>query len=107
MVIDYIIGKCVMSNFEYLPTADINSSTTTLICDCDRCDRQVAVCNCLNCKDKLCDAHMQASEYFPNHQVYICYKNNAFLTQNVFDSNKKWRQLSTKKKQIKKKILRQ
>ena len=58
---------CQLTDLENLPTAtlpdtsDINTSTTTLTCDCDRCE-QVAVGYCLNCKNIICDTHMQVSE---------------------------------------------
>ena len=60
---------CQLTDLDNLPTAtlpdtsDINTSTTTLTCDCNRCEGQVAVGYCLNCKDKICDIHMQVSEY--------------------------------------------
>ena len=85
MVHDYIVDKTYLyifyvfyyrqvfqlTDLENLPTvtlpdtSDINTSTTTLTCDCDRCE-QVAIGYCINCKDKICDTHMQVSEYILN-----------------------------------------
>ncbi|XP_067941718.1 uncharacterized protein [Watersipora subatra] len=53
-----------MEKFDELPKADIKTEdvvpSTSLPCDCHECDEQVAVCYCVDCALKMCDAHQQA-----------------------------------------------
>ena len=44
-----------------LPVEPAPTSTTTLTCDCVNCDEQVAVTFCIQCRDKICEAHLQVN----------------------------------------------
>ena len=43
------------------PVEPATISTTTLTCDCVNCDEQVAVTFCIQCRDKICDTHLQVN----------------------------------------------
>ena len=46
-----------------LPVEPVPTSTTTLTCDCVNCDEQVAVTFCIQCRDKICDTHLQVKVF--------------------------------------------
>ena len=46
-----------------LPVEPASTSTTTLTCDCVNCDEQVAVTFCIQCRDKICDTHLQVNVF--------------------------------------------
>ncbi|XP_067943266.1 E3 ubiquitin-protein ligase TRIM71-like [Watersipora subatra] len=52
-----------MEEFDELPKANLNTkdniTTTSLTCDCDNCDGQVAASYCIDCAVKICDTHQQ------------------------------------------------
>ena len=56
-----------LEDMELLPLAlsndKIYQKSAPLMCDCDNCQGQIAICFCVECQHKMCDTHQQVGVY--------------------------------------------